>query len=88
MTKKAQLAVDAKLKVALAGQLECNPRYQTVFQGMKRDHSGAAAIAYPFFFLLRRIAYAAIIVFLYPFPFFAALALIALTLFISAYVLI
>ena len=45
--------------------MEVNSRYKTVFYGLRKNHPHNAALVHPMTFLLRRIAYAAIIVFMF-----------------------
>lgn len=64
-----------------------NPRYETLFTGLKKNHPHQVALLHPLFFLLRRIIYAAIIIFLYRWPLFSAVALIYLTLLCAGFVI-
>ena len=38
VARKAQLMVEAKIRVTLAGQVRNNPRYETLFTGLKKNH--------------------------------------------------
>ena len=87
LARKAQLSVEAQIRVTLEGQVSCNPRYETIFYGLKKNHPHNVALVHPMFFLLRRIIYAAIIIFLYSRPFFASLALMVLSFGILGYVI-
>ena len=86
--RKAKLLVEAKIRVVLQGHVKLNPRYNTIFTGLKKNHPHNIALLHPLFFLARRIAYAAIIIFLHSKPYFAALALLFLTLACFSFVLI
>ena len=80
LSRRAQLIVEAQVRVALAGQVKTNPRYQTLFYGLKKNHPHNVALVHPMFFLLRRILFAAVIVFLYDRSFFAVLTLLLISL--------
>ena len=84
----AQLTVEAKLRVTLAGQVKLfSNRYETVFTGLKKNHPHAVALVQPIGFLIRRIIFAVIIIFLYPYPLFATLSLLTFQLLILGFLL-
>ena len=86
-TKLAQLVVQAHVKLVLEGQVISNPRYKTVFEGLKKNHAHNVALVHPLAFLLRRIVFSAIIVFMYSMPYAASLILLLLTMAMLAYVI-
>ena len=86
-TKLAQLVVQAHIKLVLEGQVISNPRYKTVFEGLKKNHAHNVALVHPLAFLLRRIVFSAIIVFMYSMPYAASLILLILTMAMLAYVI-
>ena len=83
----AELAVEAKLRVTIAGGVKVSQRYQTLFYGLKKNHPHNAALVHPLTFLVRRVAYAGIIIFLYNKPLFASLLLMASSILILCWVL-
>ena len=87
LARKAQLTVEAQVRVTLEGQVFCNPRYQTIFDGLKKNHPHNVALVHPMCFLLRRVIFAVIIIFLYNESFWATLTLMMLSLFILGYVI-
>ena len=81
------LSTEAYYRVALESQVECNPRYKTLFYGLKKNHPRNVAVAYPIMFLLRRILYAAVILFTLKVPFLGVITLMLACLGVLAFVL-
>ena len=87
LARKAQLIVEAQVRVTIESQVYLNPRYETVFEGLKKNHPHNVALVHPMSFLLRRIVYAVIIIFLFDLPYIAASILIVISVCILAYVI-
>lgn len=82
------MAVEAQLKVKLESVVHVNQRYKTLFYGLKKNHPHSAATIHPLIFLARRIAYAAIVLFLLQLPIMTAYVLCWICLGMLAYTLI
>lgn len=67
---------DANLIVQLEDHVELNQRYKTVFSGLKLNTAHNSAIVEPVIFMLRRLIYAALIVFMPHMPHIATLVLL------------
>ena len=74
------LARQAKLRVMLESQIKTNQNYSTLFFGLKKNHPHAVALVHPISFLIRRLIYAALIVFMHELPFFVTVILLCLSL--------
>ena len=57
----------------LSSEVECNPRYKTLFYGLKKNHPQNVAVLYPTLFLMRRVIYVVVILFLTQIPFMAVI---------------
>ena len=66
-----EMRPEARMRLALEDEVELSAYYKTLFLGLKLNHPHNVAIMHPLFFLLRRVLYALIIVFLVDYPFFA-----------------
>ena len=72
---EAELKSEALMRVELQWQVECNPRYKTLFYGLKKNHPRQVTALYPFIYLTRRIAYTILILFMNQLPFVAVILL-------------
>ena len=61
----SELLIEAKSRSNLEGRSVTSKRFSTLFTGLIRNSEHNIAVVYPMIFLLRRIAYATTIVFLY-----------------------
>ena len=68
---------EVQLKLKLEDLVDVNPRYQTIFEGLKLNTAHNSAVMQPLAFMLRRILYAALIVFIPHLPQVATIALIS-----------
>jgi hypothetical protein len=68
--------------------VEVSDRYRTLFYGLKRNHPNRAAIVYPLVFLIRRIIYSALVVFLAELPVVGAYILCIICVMMIAYVIV
>ena len=75
-TRKATLAVEAKIKLILEDTVHINPRFKTIFSGLKKNHAHNVALVHPMSFLIRRVVYAALVIFMFDMPLFVALILL------------
>ena len=82
------MRVEAKLRVNLEQAVEVNNRYRTLFYGLKRNHQNRAAIVYPLFFLIRRLIYSALVLFLAEIPVVGAYILCTICLMMIAYIIV
>lgn len=55
---------EARLRLQLEDLVDVNPRYETLFTGLKLNQPRNSAVVQPFTFIVRRILYAALIVFM------------------------
>jgi hypothetical protein len=85
--RKAQILVQAQLRITLETQVKVNRRYETLFYGLKKNHPHNCALIHPMAFLLRRIVYTMVIVFMFHKPFFGSMILLAISLSILGYVI-
>ena len=65
-----------------------NDRYRTLFYGLKLNHPNRAAIVYPLVFLIRRIIYSTLVIFLAELPIVGAYILCTICLMMIAYVIV
>ena len=86
--RQVKLVAEAKARVYLESRVVLNPRYSTIFYGLKKNHPHNVALVHPITFLLRRIVYSAIIIFMFHLPFFASLVLLILSLGFLMYVIL
>ncbi len=59
----------------------------TFFLGLKKNHPHSVALVQPISYLVRRVIYAALIVFMNSMPFFLTVCLLTLSLILLAFVL-
>ena len=76
------------MRLVLEDTILVNPRYQTIFSGLKKNHSHNVALVHPMSFLLRRLVYAALIIFMFEMPLFVTLILLYASLGFLAYLLL
>ena len=55
---------EAHIRVKFADRMKTPQEYRTLFYGLRRNHERNVAIVHPLMFLLRRIIYALVIVFM------------------------
>ena len=65
------LRFEAGIRVKLQDEVDCNPRYKTLFYGLKKNHPQNVAVVYPTLFLVRRVIYVVCILFLTQLPYIA-----------------
>ena len=63
---------EAKLRIALESVAKINPRYKTLFNGLRIDHPHKAYILHPIAFLMRRMIFSVIVIFMLTLPLIAA----------------
>ena len=63
-----------------------NKHYETLFLGLKKNHPHSVALVQPISYLVRRVIYAALIVFMHDSPFFVTVALLCMSLALLAFV--
>ena len=71
-----ELKRDARLRVLLQSQVKCNPRYQTLFYGLKKNHPRQISVLYPVIYLMRRVVYIILILFMTELPFVSVVILL------------
>lgn len=59
-----QIKAEAQLRVEMQEKVQPRLAYRTLFYGLKKNHAHNMAIVHPLAFLLRRVFYALIVVFL------------------------
>ena len=59
-----EIQKEAKIRNRLAESVSVNGAYRTLFYGLKWNHEHKVAIVHPLAFLLRRVLYAVVIIFL------------------------
>ena len=62
--KADKLHSEAHLRVKVADRVKANQSYRTLFYGLKPNQERSSAVIHPLMFLLRRVIYALVIVFL------------------------
>ena len=67
---------DALIRLTLEAEVKLDPRYSTLFLGLKLNHPHNVAILHPLSFLLRRVFFAVIIVFMPSQPLIGSLLLL------------
>ena len=60
----SELKLEALTRVNLQFQVQLNPRYKTLFYGLKKNHPRQITVLYPILYLLRRIVYIVLILFM------------------------
>lgn len=73
------MRAEAKLRIAFEEQARTNKRYKTVFLGLKLNAEHGSTVMQPIGFLLRRLIYASLIVFIPNEPFISGLLLLCLS---------
>ena len=86
-TRLAEIARQAQLRIKLETEVTVSRRYKTLFYGLKKNHPHNCALIHPIVFLLRRIIYTVIIIFMFDLPFYASLILLAISLALLGYVI-
>ena len=82
------MAVEAQIRMKLESVAKPSNRYRTLFYGLKRNHPHRAAIVHPLFFLLRRIMYSAIVLFMINLPMIGAYILSIVCLGMLIYIIV
>ena len=72
---KEEYRSEARMRLALEDEVELNSCYKTLFLGLKKNHPHNVAVIHPLIFLLRRVLYALIIVFMVNSPYFGSVLL-------------
>ena len=82
------MKVEAQLRVRLEGIVKVSSRYGTLFNGLRRNHPHKAAIVYPVTFLMRRLFYSIVIIFMAQLPVVGAFLLSIVCIFMIAFVVV
>ena len=82
------MAVEAKLRTELESLVKVNPRYKTLFYGLRRNHPHMAAVTHPLIFLVRRIIYSAIVLFMFHLPIVGTYLLCTICVGVIAFVIV
>jgi len=82
------MKVEAKLQIKLEQVVYVCDRYRTLFYGLKRNHPHSAAIVYPLTFLIHRIVYSAIVLFMAGLPMIGAYLMSIICILTIAYVIV
>ena len=61
---ESRIRKEVQLKLKLEEMVDVNPRYRTLFAGLKLNTAHNSAVVQPLAFMLRRTLYAAMIVFM------------------------
>ena len=77
----------ANLLLMLADTIPLNPRYKTLYYGLKINHPRNAAVVHPLMFMLRRVILAAVIVLMSNAPLAASNLFMFTTIVMLAYTL-
>ena len=78
----------AQVVVKLESEVKVSQRYETLFYGLRRNHPHNATVLYPLAFLLRRIAFAVIVLFCISIPMIGAYLLCWFCIATLAYVIV
>ena len=52
------------MKLKLQDEVKVNSAYETLFYGLKSNHEHNVAVIHPLFFILRRVLYSVVIIFM------------------------
>lgn len=85
---KALMTVEARIRVKLESLSKPSDRYRTLFYGLKRNHPHSAAVMHPLIFLLRRIFYTSIVLFMINLPIIGAYILCVICLGMLAFIIV
>ena len=80
----AALNGEAVMRVRLEGQVQCNPHYKTLYYGLKKNHPRNLASAYAPLYMMRRVIYTMIILFMTQLPFIGVVILMLSCVFMLA----
>ena len=82
------MAAEAKIRAKLESLVQVKPRYKTLYYGLRRNHPHMAAVTHPLIFLLRRIIYAAIVLFMVHLPLVGTYLLCSICVAVVAFVIL
>ena len=82
------MTVDAQIRLKLESMARPSKRYRTLFYGLKHNHPHSAAVVHPLIFLLRRIVYSAIVLFMIKLPMIGAYLLAMVCVGMLAYIIV
>ena len=85
---QALMTVEARLRIRLESLVRPSKRYRTLFYGLKRNHPHSAALVHPLVFLLRRIVYSSIVLFMTQLPMLGAYLLALICLAMLAFIIV
>ena len=54
----------ARCKLSIEAEIKLNPRFATLCEGLKKNHAHAVALVYPVIYLLRRILFTCLIIYM------------------------
>lgn len=60
----SEISKEAKIRVQLSQSVELSQAYRTLFYGLKKNHEHNVALVHPLAFLLRRVLFALVIIFM------------------------
>lgn len=76
---------EIQLRLKLEDLVEVSQRYETIFNGLKLNTAHSSAVTQPLAFMIRRLVYAALIVFMPHLPQVATIALLSICMFMLAF---
>ena len=85
---QALMTVEARIRIKLESLVRPSKRYRTLFYGLKRNHPHSAALVHPLVFLLRRIVYSSIVLFMIQLPLMGAYMLALICLGMLAFIIV
>lgn len=84
-TAMMQIQKEVQLMLKLEDLVQTSPRYETIFSGLKLNTAHNSAVMEPLSFMIRRIIYAALIVFMPKLPQVVTLALTSICVIMMVY---
>ena len=73
------------MQMVLESIIKISARYKTLFYGLRINHPHSANIVHPMVFLIRRVIYSAIVIFMLTLPLIAAYLLCVMSIFLVAF---
>lgn len=85
---QAKMVYEARVRVHLESTTPVKKRYSALFNGLRKNHPNNAAVIHPLTFMLRRIVYAAIAIFMLQLPIIGTYILCLICIAVLAYTFI
>lgn len=70
----------ARCKLSIEAEIKLNPRFATLCDGLKKNHAHAVALVYPMIYLLRRVLFTCLVLYMQQYAYTSIHILIATSL--------